>query len=291
MKTNDGCTALHIAAAYSTHEIVRLLCERGAIVDVRDNDGCTPLWHAAWFCAKQRDLSCCNDDWYILRMLIDAGANINARSDLNRTPLLVMLGNNDESDLAVLGKLVQAGAETSARDNEGLDILRLCFTKPSAKTVITTIGTALSFVDSTSGRVYAQLKSICQESKDVRRREMVLIDRSAKDGGEALRLTLALGADIDIKRDAGGTAIHSAARWGNCDAISRLFAAGGSLECFDYNGFTPLAIAVHSNRTAAVRALIHHGSDPRAKGTGDDAQTAIEIATRKRNRMILGLLK
>jgi hypothetical protein len=75
-----------------------------------------------------------------------------------------MLEENDEIDLAVLGKLIRAGVETNARDHEGLSVLRLCFVKPFANTVVTAINNALGFHDDTSGRVYAQLRSICQES-------------------------------------------------------------------------------------------------------------------------------
>jgi serine/threonine-protein phosphatase 6 regulatory ankyrin repeat subunit B len=290
MKDANGRTALHEAANAGDHRVVRTLCERGAMVDDRDNRGCTPLWHAARKHSKQRDSSCCDDAWYISRILVDAGANVNARNDSGRTPLLIMLRAVDKIDVAILDKLVRAGAETSARDNNGLSVLRLCFLKPFANAVVTTVGKALRFDDATIERVYAQMESVCQDSKNARKRSVMLIHRSANDGSEDLRLLIALGADVDIESVESGTALHSAARRDNCDAIDRLVAANASLESFDCKGRTPLAVAVRYQRTQAVRGLIRHGSDPRAKGPGSDARSALEIATKQRDRTILIIL-
>jgi ankyrin repeat protein len=291
IKDNSGWTALHCAVDLGNHQVVRTLCERGAIVDARDSTGCTPLWHAANH-VKPRDMSCCDEDWHVTRMLVDAGADINARCQQGRTPLLAMLRKESKLNIAIIDKLVRAGAETSARDNNDISVLRICFSQPFANAIITTIGKALGFDDATNDSVRAQLELICQEFNDDRQREKMLVYRSAtKEGGEDLRLALALGADIDMKSDERGTAMHSAARLNECDTIDRLFAAGASMECFDHKWRTPLAAAVCHNRTEAVRALIRHGSNPRARGAGRGAQTAIEIATRKRNRTILGILK
>lgn len=42
------CYCLHIAAVYGYTEIIELLLKQHGIdKDVRDSNGCTPLWHAA----------------------------------------------------------------------------------------------------------------------------------------------------------------------------------------------------------------------------------------------------
>jgi hypothetical protein len=41
-RAKDGCTALHEASAYGTPEIVRLLLEHGANVEMKNNNGRTP---------------------------------------------------------------------------------------------------------------------------------------------------------------------------------------------------------------------------------------------------------
>jgi ankyrin len=290
IKSSSGLTALHLAAMGGHHRVSRMLCERGAMVDARDNDGCTPLWKAVSYSIMQPDLSCCNDDCHLLRVLVDAGADINARNDLGRTMLLMMLLTNDGIDLAVLDKLVETGADASARDHKGFSVLRSCFAKPFANAVITMIGGAMSFDEAINDRVYAELKPICHDLNDDRHREMMLTYYSAKNGSEDLRLVIALGADVDIESDEGGTALHTAARRDNCIAIDRLFAAGASLKSLDHKGRIPLAVAVKNQQTEAVRVLIRHGSNPRARGAGRGAQTAIAIATKQRNRTILGLL-
>jgi ankyrin repeat protein len=290
IKSNTGQTALHFAAICPNHRAVQTLCERGAMVDARDISGNTPLWYAADR-HSNRDLTCCNDAWHPLRMLVDAGADINARNSLGQTPLLAMLMMHNVVDLAVLDKLVRAGAETSARDQEGLSVLRLCFGKPFAKAVITTIGKALAFEDATNDRVYAQLESLCRIWDFPAQHEQNLVYHAAKGGREDLRLVLALGADIDIEDEEAGTAMHLAALWNAVVAIDRLLAAGASLELLDFKGRTPLAVAVQNKRTEAVRGLIRHGSNPRARGTGTGAQTALEIAKGQRDRRMLSILK
>jgi ankyrin repeat protein len=119
----------------------------------------------------------------------------------------------------------------------------------------------------------------------------MLIDRSAREGSEDLRLLLDLGAVIDMEGGEGRTAMHSAARRDDCDAIDRLVSAGASLERFDYKGRTPLAVAVRYKFIRALRGLIRHGSNPRIKGAWKNTQTAMEIAIKQRDRTILGLLK
>jgi ankyrin repeat protein len=290
-QTNDGSTALHYAASSGLHHVVRLLCERGATVDAVDKDGCTPLWHAAWYCESQHDLLCCDDNWHLIRILIEAGAGINARSHHGQTVLLAMLDYNVEIDIAILDKLIRAGANTQSRDEDGISVLRACFDKSFAKAVLMTICVARGHDEATSDRVYARMQSICQEFNDNQQREKMIIYLSAKEGSEDLRLILTLGADIDTKSEGAGTAMHSAVRRDDCNAIDRLVAAGASLECFDHKGRTPLAVAVRYKCTRALRRLVRHGSNPRAKGPESDARTALEIATKQRDRTILKILK
>lgn len=43
-----GMNAVHIAAAHDRVAILEKFLARGVDVEVNDNDGCPPLWHAAY---------------------------------------------------------------------------------------------------------------------------------------------------------------------------------------------------------------------------------------------------
>ena len=77
MKDEYGKTPLHCAAIQSNVEIVRLLCDHGADVEARTNNGVGPL-HLAVF----------NGHISIVKELIEErNAEVNARDDERRTAL------------------------------------------------------------------------------------------------------------------------------------------------------------------------------------------------------------
>ncbi len=76
-RTDDnGQTALHIAAAHCHTNVVALLLEKGAALNVKATGGATPLHLAAQ--------EGCTD---AVAMLLAKGAKVNARDDAHRTPL------------------------------------------------------------------------------------------------------------------------------------------------------------------------------------------------------------
>ena len=67
---------LHLAVRGGYLNIVQLLIERGAVVDVRDQNDYTPLHNAAW-----------NGNLVMVKLLLDAGADITAHTYEGYTPL------------------------------------------------------------------------------------------------------------------------------------------------------------------------------------------------------------
>lgn len=71
----DGKTAMHMAAMRGNEELVRMLCEAGADVDLADNEGNTPLHYAsAW------------GNVPIVQALIERGCQFNVRNNDGSTP-------------------------------------------------------------------------------------------------------------------------------------------------------------------------------------------------------------
>jgi ankyrin repeat protein len=106
-RSSDGFTPLHLAAFFGQVESVRLLLERDAPVDaVADNEmRVTPLHSAA--AGRHEDVA---------RLLIKAGADVNARQRHGYTPLHSAAQNGD---VELVDRLLHAGADPSARTDDG----------------------------------------------------------------------------------------------------------------------------------------------------------------------------
>ncbi|UNQ73406.1 ankyrin repeat domain-containing protein [Infirmifilum sp. NZ] len=96
---------LHFAAGIGDLEKIRMLLERGADINARDNIGWTPLHFAA--IAGKLDVA---------RLLIEKGADVNARGVFGDTPLHYAAMNGH---LDVVKLLVDSGADVDARDEYG----------------------------------------------------------------------------------------------------------------------------------------------------------------------------
>jgi cytohesin len=129
-----GNTALHWAAYHGRKEIAELLIAKGADVNVKNESGWTPLHQAALANVKAIrtvgvDLNAKDEDgathWYdddmvlleqkeIAELLIDKGANVNAKDAWGGTPLHKAAANG-KKEVAEL--LIAAGADVNAKTN------------------------------------------------------------------------------------------------------------------------------------------------------------------------------
>ncbi len=89
-------------------KIAEFCIEHGANVNVADCDGMTPLM------LFDRSVNCHSD---IIKELIKAGADVNAKSKAGKTPLMY------PKDADSVRALIAAGADVNAKDNEGKSVL------------------------------------------------------------------------------------------------------------------------------------------------------------------------
>jgi len=111
--SSDGFSALHLAAFFGQSDAARFLLERGAEVDARGRGWMTgtPLHSAASASHVE-----------ILRMLLDAGADPNARQSGAWTPLHSAARNGNAECVALL---LAHGADPIARNDEGTSVLAM----------------------------------------------------------------------------------------------------------------------------------------------------------------------
>jgi len=108
MKGPSGWAALHAAASHG-EQIVRLLVEGGADVNIESKFGITPLMLAS---RARPDVSA-----KTVAYLLENGADHMRRDDRQRTALHLAV---DYRQIAVVRLLLEVGADREARDSEGL---------------------------------------------------------------------------------------------------------------------------------------------------------------------------
>lgn len=102
----DGITPLMYVASWGDMAKVKDFLARGADMKARDKDGWTVLHHAA--------LGGDHDD--VMRMLIHAGADVNARTSGNETPLMISASKGKVEEVR---ELIEGGADVNAANNVG----------------------------------------------------------------------------------------------------------------------------------------------------------------------------
>jgi ankyrin repeat protein len=101
-----GMTELHYAAYCNDPAAVRDELRQGTPVDIRDNNGWTPLFWSidmaeAW-----------GDPRQVVSILLNAGASATAVDNSGRTVLMIACGRNN---VEILEQLIDAGADIRAR--------------------------------------------------------------------------------------------------------------------------------------------------------------------------------
>ena len=101
-------TPLHYAAQKDFAKVAAELIARGALLEDQQVHGNTPLMEAAGKGAVE-----------VIRVLIDAGANVNAKGSETHYTALHRAAETDQSEVAKL--LIQAGADVNAKSSEEYD--------------------------------------------------------------------------------------------------------------------------------------------------------------------------
>jgi len=111
LKDEDGRTPLHLAAESADGDIVKLLLDKGAKIDEKDDEsGFTALHYAARLGNKDA-----------AELLIARGADVNAKDKQGHTPLCVA----DNHDYKVAELLINKGADSAIRTESHRTLLQL----------------------------------------------------------------------------------------------------------------------------------------------------------------------
>ncbi len=206
-------------------DIVRLLLEHGAELDITDEDGVTALGLAAG--TGRVD---------VVAALIDAGADVNAGGELGRTPLSYAAGN---ARLEVVRLLLDRGAEVNPGPQESADPSPLMAAAFRGDTAI---------VD-----LLLEKGAKPQATNDV---GGTALHGAALAGRlESVRALLAAGAKVDAATDSGATPLMVAVGSQDDQVVQALIDAGADVNASNEDGFTCLSIA-RSKRDDLIHGML-----------------------------------
>jgi ankyrin repeat protein len=313
----DGGSAL-VAATQTGHiDTVRSLLQAGIPADAREESspGRTALIAAAeldmTLTVQATDAPIDEEDrgpWEaiqddrataLLRLLLQAGADVNGRDGEGRTALLtaaarrnmlhvhtqpergrILHWQREKIALPVVRLLLEAGADVNAQDNAGDTALmkladidrRWCPSPVEAVRVLLAAGARLDLRDRTGATVLV---------------------RDARQGKkEILCLLLAAGADVEARTADGSTALIVAAAAQPPAALLPLLRAGAAVNAANNRGRTALLELLHNydtNTEKYLRALLQAGADVNARD--EDGSTALDVAVERDWEEAIALLR
>uniref|UniRef100_A0A8C3KAC3 CASK interacting protein 1 n=1 Tax=Calidris pygmaea TaxID=425635 RepID=A0A8C3KAC3_9CHAR len=197
----DGFSALHHAALNGNTELISLLLEAQAAVDIKDNKGMRPLHYAAWQGKKEP-----------MKMVLKAGSSVNIPSDEGQIPLHLAAqhGHYDVSEM-----LLQHQSNPCIMDNSGKTPLDLAceFGRVGVVQLLLNSNMCAALLEPKPG-----------DATDPNGTSPLHL--AAKNGHiDIIRLLLQAGIDINRQTKAG-TALHEAALCGKTDVVRLLLDSG-----------------------------------------------------------------
>ena len=264
---STGRTALHYACEKEELAIVKMLIKAGADVCFTDDIGTTCFMQAAGSGQTETvryllgvpkvdvNHAVCNTRATalhfaamegraeVVQVLIDAGADIEAKDDSERSPLFEAIAGCEDGNvacedekLAIVKMLVKAGADVCVTNNVGF----------------TCLIEALRFRHSEIVRYLVGLPEV---------------NVNYVNPEPGMRVT---------RGDRFRTALHYAVLWSVPEGVQVLIDAGAGIEAKDEEGCRPLHIACEEEELAIVKMLVEAGAD--ACATDNEGTTCLMLA-------------
>lgn len=276
----NGFSALHVAAINNYPSTIDVLVKGGATIDIRDNQGRTPLMWAAYkgqLDAVQRLLSLQADPF----MKDHNGLSSLAAAELSRkyeVSEMIRIAMTDE----IRGKSFASSQPTLSGNRDIREITPSRYLPPSKRLrssaplldQLEIVVISLFILSLGIGFIFLYFRTFYGS------RFNPLLLKSISEGRLILSgWCLLAGASANVKNEFGESALFTATIE-NDDIIARLLIrAGADVNFQDSGGYTPLMWAAHNGNEFLVEQLILHGADVHARNSLGD--TAASRARRK----------
>ena len=291
--TNEQYTPLHLAAHSGNFATVKVLVNLGASVDSRSKNGRTPLRLAA-------------AEGYanIAEFLVSKDADPNAQDSVAATPLHVAAGLSRKS---VVDVLVKVGADITIPDNQGntpvheaiktgdTDLLQLVLSKNHS--VVNEMNTSIIEPPLTAACKIQNLEVVefllakVQANPDIKNRDHLtpLAIACMLENVKMIELLLNKGAALKAISPHFGSVLHLSAKEGKVKATEKLLECGVPCDLRDNDSYTPLRDAVLDRQHGTVRVLLNASASIRA-GTPPGKLPLLHVAARNNDVEMLEIL-
>lgn len=309
-KNHIGFTPLMVATSQGNHDMVTLLIQYGAEVNIFDNQlGITAL-----------HLACQHGSTDIIRSLLSAGALINVQAQTNGiTPLINAVWHRNLDAVALL--LDQKNINIHLTTHYGVSVHSLLETMaisgsgpgnsltPKEKKEVKKMQVAFERFEQSLTQV-PLVAALATQGQDFEEHQQYLdkyfkqhadvniqspfgsdgydyysaLHIAARDGLEKIcQILLKSGADVSVKEGfMSATPIHLAAFMGRTSVLKILATHPEFAVLVDeqtaFNGYTALHFAVWQGQLKAAKVLLSLGADPAIKG--HDGCTALDLASK-----------
>ena len=263
---------IHAAGGDDIPSVLRLI-DQGADVNVRDENGETPLHYVS--------------DPELLKILIDHSADVNAA---NRTDGDTPLHKNARRPHSAK-ILIDNGADVGATNRYGQTVLHMC---PDVDTLKLLVGAGVD-VNRIDSNQWTPLHHYTFYDSD---HESYYLRSFIKNMSSQVEVLLKAGADIEAKNELGNTPLHLSAESPdkhNLRTTQVLLNAGANVNARNGTGATPLHFSAfdHSatvfnpilSSLAITRLLLKSGADVNAKDI--NGMTPLHAAASKTSTNIL----
>jgi ankyrin repeat protein len=216
----------------------------------------------------------------VARLLLRKGANIEARDEDGKTPLILAGGHGET---AVVKLLLEKGAQIEAADNSGETAL-----------IWAACNCPIIDMPDTADSVRLLLESGANVEARDKRGTTPLMLASAWGRTWIVKILLDSGAQMEARDNRGNTALLHAAMGGGyystADAGKRLLARGADIDASSNNGATALMLVIgRDEEVEEVQMLLKRGTDVQAKDK--KGRTALNLAVGKGRTKIVSLLR
>jgi ankyrin repeat protein len=265
-------TPLMYAAEIGSLESMKILIEHGADINAQNAFGSTALM---WSVSDPRKI----------RLLLDHGADVNKVAKTGRTALIIAAFTDPSAE--VVRMLLAAGAKVDVLDRRKVTPLN-----------------AATFGNDTETIHLLIEADADMETPDTFIGMTPLINAAGSRNLAAVKLLLEHGAKVNAVSKTenlpkiqtgtvefgGWTPLLMAAPFGPPAVAKTLLDAGAQVNVQDYRGFSPLMLAVGTDRYSreTVRLLLDHGADTRLKTHA--GETALDWANKLGDREVIKAL-
>ncbi|EWZ00274.1 hypothetical protein FOYG_00157 [Fusarium oxysporum NRRL 32931] len=258
---------LSLAAKNCDGKLTKFLLERGASAKAKDRLRKTPLHRAA---EREGTVT-------IMEALLSYGAEIDARDDQGRTPLILalMYASIDE-----IGFLIGQGADVTAQDEEDETCLHQAMRRKNATLEV------VRLLLENGARADARSRSGQTCLHSFARRGTVKTSTS-----DIIQLVTSRGTDLNANDNDGNTPLHLMTKYRHVDDLSTFADLPGlDLNARNRRGKTPMHVAAFTYpfETGELAVLIEKGAD--INSLDNEARTPLDYAMEGGHKRAIQLL-